>query len=182
MKIEIPAYYPLTIAGCTRHLRVAQVAPGVHIAILKLIGDPVLTEVVGKALAKLMPSDIQVLAMPDGKAQPLLHVIQRETGLPAVLARKERKSYMVDPVIDSVASSITTSKSTFYLDALDVTEIEGRRVALIDDVVSKGGTFDAMRYLLKRADAASILEMAVGTEGQERPDVIKLHHFQVYLS
>lgn len=184
--MKIPMSYRLKIEGLIRDLRVVEVVPSVSIAVLKLATDAELTELVGKALARLVPSDVEVLVMPDGKAQSLLHVIERETCLPSVLARKSRKSYMREPVLDTLATSITTrERHAFYLDADDVAKIRGRKVALLDDVVSSGGTYDAMKALLKLAGARAVVEMAVGTEGvgdEKRPGVIALTHFPVYLS
>ena len=178
--MSIPKTYPVTIAGVSRVLPVRRVPAGIHIAILKLIGDPEMTEAAGKALAKLMPPDVDIIVMPDGKAQPLLHVVQRETGLPAVICRKDVKSYMLPPIIDSTATSATTAKSVFYMDADDIVAVCGKTVAFLDDVISLGGTSDAIRRLLDKAGARGMIQMAVGTEGDERPDVISLHHFPVF--
>jgi adenine phosphoribosyltransferase len=175
-----PKTYPVTIAGVSRVLPVRRVPAGIRIAILKLACDPELTEAAGMALAKRMPPDVDIIVMPDGKAQSLLHVVQRETGLPAVLCRKEIKSYMLEPIIDSTATSATTAKSVFYMDAEDVAAVRGKNVAFLDDVISLGGTSEAIRELLKKAEARTMIEMAVGTEGDERPNVIALHHFPVY--
>lgn len=178
-----PKSYRLEIEGLVRDLRVVEVAPRVRIAVLKLATDAELTEAAGKALAKLVPKGVEVLVMPDGKAQSLLHVIERETGLPSVLARKARKSYMREPVIDTLATSITTKdRHAFYLDADDVAAIEGRNVLIIDDVVSSGGTIDAMTSLVLLAGAHDVNVMAVGTEGEPRADVIALTHFPVFLT
>lgn len=183
--MNAPQTYRLDLLGFSRDLRVVEVVSGVSIAVLKLATDAQLTEAVGKELARRLPKGVQALVMPDGKAQSLLHVIQRETGLPAVLARKQRKSYMREPVLDTLATSITTQeRHAFYLDADDAYFIKDAKVALIDDVVSSGGTFDAMKALLALAGASEIVEMAVGTEGvgdEKRPGVIALHHFPVYL-
>lgn len=176
----VPKSYPVTIAGISRVLPVRRVPAGIHIAILKLIGDPELTEATGKALAARMPPGVDVIVMPDGKAQPLLHVVQRETGLPAVICRKDIKSYMLEPIIDSTATSATTARSVFYMDADDAEAVRDKNVAFLDDVISLGGTSKAIRELLKKAKARSMIEMAVGTEGDERPDVIALHHFPVF--
>ncbi len=180
----IPKNYTVVLAGCTRTLPVVQVAPGVHISVLTLTGDAELTEATGKALAQMVPPLVDVLVMPDGKAQPLLHVIQRETGKQAVLARKSKKVYMMAPVISTPAVSITSpEKHTFHLGAEDVAKIKGKRVAIIDDVVSTGGTIRSMLALLKLAEATDVFILAVGTEGQKLPDldVKALHHFPVYL-
>ncbi len=106
--MPVPKSYRLQIADVVRQLPVFEVAPGVSIAIMNLLGDAELTEAAGKALAALVPPQTEVLVMPDGKAIALLHVIQRETGLPAVVARKRRVSYMREPVLKVSAVSITT--------------------------------------------------------------------------
>lgn len=180
---DIPKSYRIEIAGVARDLPVCQVAPGVHIGILMLIGDPELTEAAGRELAKRMPADVDVIVMPDGKAQPLLHVVQRETGLPAVLVRKEKKSYLKEPVLETPATSITTQKKhAFFLGADDASMLIGCKVAILDDVVSSGGTIKAVQALLALAGVEETVVMAVGTEGASREDVIALTHFPVYLS
>ncbi len=182
---KIPDTIMFSVPGCTRMLRVCEVAPGVSIAVLKLATDPELAELAGRELARRVPTDVGVLVMPDGKAQSLLHVMGYWTGLPCVLARKSRKSYMREPVLDTFATSITTrDKHKFYLDADDVDLVRGKNVALVDDVVSSGGTYDAMRALLLLAGAKSVVEMAVATEGvgeNRRPGVIALTHLPLYL-
>lgn len=180
---DIPKSYRIEIAGVARDLPVCQVAPGVHIGILMLIGDPDLTEAVGRELAGLMPPDVDFIVMPDGKAQPLLHVVQRETGLPAVLARKEKKSYMKEPVLETPATSITTQKKhAFFLSADDAYALRGRKVAILDDVVSSGGTIKAVQALLALCGVRETVVMAVGTEGEPRKDVIALTHFPVFIA
>ena len=181
--MSFPKSYTFGIEGHVRMLPVVEVVPGVAIAVLRIATDAELTEAVGKALARQMPTDAEVLVMPDGKAQTLLHVLQRETGLPAVLARKEKKSYMKEPVLETPAVSITTQKRhAFYLDADDVELIRGRKAVIVDDVISSGGTIKAMQALLDLAGVRETVLMAIGTEGDRRDDVIALHHFPVYLA
>ncbi len=177
-----PKTYTLSLEGLHRELPVVEVVPGVSIAVLKIATDAEFTEAAGKALFHRMPHDAEVLVMPDGKAQTLLHVLQRETGLPAVLARKERKSYMKEPVLETPAVSITTQKKhAFFLDADDVALVHGRKAVIVDDVISSGGTIKAMQALLELAGVRATVLMAIGTEGDRRDDVIALHHFPVYL-
>jgi len=184
--MNVPKTYTLSIDGLVRVLPVVAVVPGkVSIAVLQMACDSELTEHLGKKLARLVPADAEVLVMPDGKAQSLLHVVQRETCLPAVLARKDRKVYLAEPVLVTPAVSITTpGKHLFHLGADDAARIEGRKAVLLDDVVSSGGTYDAMKALLALAGAREVVEMAIGTEGvgdEKRPGVIALHHFPVFL-
>ena len=179
--MPVPKSYCLQIADVVRQLPVFEVAPGVSIAIMNLLGDAELTEAAGKARAALVPPQTEVLVMPDGKAIALLHVIQRETGLPAVVARKRRVSYMSEPVLEVSAVSITTqAEHTFFLGADDVAKLEGKDALVIDDVVSTGGTLKALDALLDKAGALVVGVMAVGTEGDARPGVIALHHFPVF--
>ncbi len=187
--MTIPETVRFAIAGCVRELPVSEVAPGVHIGILTLFGDALLTEAAGCELARLVPDDVEVIVMPDGKAQTLAHVVQRElymlrrTHVPTILARKEPKSYMEAPVLETPAVSITTQKKhAFFLGDESVRQIRGRKVLILDDVVSSGGTIKAVQVLLELAGARETVVMAVGTEGERRNDVIALAHFQVYFS
>lgn len=177
----IPSKVLVDVAGVSRDLPVRQVSPGVYLGILLLACDPELTEAAGCALAARLPSDAQVLVMPDGKAQALLHVVQRESGLPAVLVRKERKSYLVEPVLEVTATSVTTKRQhAFYLGGDDAAALRGRRVVLLDDVVSSGGTISALEELVRRCGASVACVAAVATEGALRADVVSLLHLTVY--
>lgn len=180
---NIPETYRVVIAGLVRYLPVVEAVPGVlSIAYMDLSIDADLTEVAGHALAERMPSDVELVVMPGGKALPLLYVVQLATSRHSVVAWKERKLIMREPVLDTRATSITTpTQHAFYLGANDVAKIRGRKVALLDDVVSRGGTRRAMEELLKLAGAASVITMAVCTEDEERPDVISLAHLPVFL-
>lgn len=176
-----PTSYRFEVEGVSRELRVVEVAPGVHIGILLLATDPELTEAVGKAIARLVPSETEVLVMPDGKAQALLHVVARETGLPSVLLRKERKGYLSEPVLSVRASSITTATAhSFHLDGDDAGKIAARRAVILDDVVSSGATVTAARELIEQAGGVVSAILAVGTEGEARSNVIALHHFPIF--
>ena len=176
-----PKDYRIKIAGIARAFPVVEVAPGVRIAVVNLLGDHELAEAAGEALAELVPPTTEVLVMPEGKALALLHVIQRETGLPAVVPRKRKTSYMPEPVLDMDAVSITTrSPHTFFIGADDVAKLKGKDVALVDDIVSSGGTQKAVEALLDKAGAIVVGTLAIGTEGAERDDVIRLHHFPVF--
>jgi adenine phosphoribosyltransferase len=177
----IPRTVQVQIAGITKDLDVHEVDPGVHLGILHLACDPDLTEAAGRALAAKMPADVDILVMPDGKAQGLLHVVQRESRRPAVLARKERKSYLVEPILEVTATSVTTARRhSFYLGANDAARLRGKTVAILDDVVSTGGTVRAIEQLLGHCGIKKSYILAVGTEGDPRADVIALTHFEVF--
>lgn len=177
----IPKTVHIEVAGIPRDLTVREVAPGVHLGILLLACDPELTEAAGKALADEIPEDVDILVMPDGKAQGLLHVVQREAWLPAILIRKERKSYLVEPVLEVTTTSVTTTRRhAFYLGADDAATLQGKTVAILDDVMSTGGTIHAIKELLHAAGAVKTYILVVANEGQPRKDIIALANLEVF--
>lgn len=170
------------LSTIVRTLPLREVAPGLRVALFNPLGDPGLIEAAGMALADRMPPEVEVLVMPEGKALALLHVVQREAGRDGVVVRKERKSYMREPVFETSAESITTRrKHVFYLDADDAEKLRGRKVAFLDDVVSQRGTLDATIDLLTQAGAELVAILAVCTEGPTpHEDVIALAHLPLF--
>jgi adenine phosphoribosyltransferase len=164
----------IQIGNVGRHLPKYEVSPGVTIAVFNLLGDWELTEACGKELAKLVPFGTEALVMPDGKAQALLHVLGRETKLPTFVARKETKSYMGDTISVSYESITTHRTQTLHIGSVFAPFLAGRSVAIVDDVVSTGGTLIAMTELLKLVGAKHTSTLAVFTEGQARADVLSL--------
>lgn len=173
--------HTVTVGSVTRELPVREVAPGVRVALFNPLGDWELNEAIGAELAKLVPEGMEVLVMPDGKAQALLHVLGRMTKLPTVVARKEHKPYMAAPVLKVSVKSITTNKEqALFLGADDAALLKGKKVAVVDDVVSTGGTLLAMQKLLAEAGAELVAVMAAFTEGIPRSDVIALGHLPLF--
>ncbi len=173
--------HTINIGGVKRDLPIREVAPGVCVALFNPLGDWELVEAAGQALAERLPEEAEMLVMPDGKAQALLHVMGRVSGRPTVVARKEQKAYMAQPILSASAMSITTQhKQWLHLGADDVARLQGKKVVMVDDVVSTGSTLEAMKMLLSQAGAELIGIMAVFTEGQERSDVITLGHLPLY--
>lgn len=171
----------ITVGPVFRHLPIRDVAPGVRVALFNPLGDWELNEAIGLALAAKIPPRTDALVMPDGKAQALLHVLGRLSGLPTVIARKEHKPYMAEPVHSVRVKSITTAKEqTLFLGADDAEKLRGKRVAFVDDVISTGGSLDATKQLLQEIGAELVAVLAAFTEGLERPDVIALGHLPLF--
>jgi adenine phosphoribosyltransferase len=173
--------HQISIGNVTRELPVREVAPGVRVALFSPLGDWELTEAAGIELAKRIPAGTEVLVMPDGKAQALLHVLGRVSHLPTIVARKEKKAYMAEPVLTVAVRSITTQREQrLYIGADDTARLTGMKVVMVDDVISTGGTLLAMCELLVEAGAELIGVMAVLTEGEPRSDVIALDHLPLF--
>lgn len=173
--------HEVSIGSLVLHLPIRQVAPTVKVALFNPLGDWRVNEAAGEELVSLMPEGVEILVMPDGKAQALLHVLGRKTRLPTVVARKEQKPYMGDCVSVEVKSITTQKVQHLFLSEADARLLRGRRVALVDDVVSTGATLTAMKQLLEQVGAIYVCTLAVFTEGpDERPDVLALGNLPLF--
>jgi adenine phosphoribosyltransferase len=173
--------HTVTVGTASRELPIIEVAPGVSVALLNLLGETELTEEAGRLLAELLPPEVDVLVTPEVKAVPLAHVISRITGKPYIVARKTEKPYMSAPVTREVLSITTGKPQLLVIDGFDVAKIKGHNVAIIDDVVSTGGTLRSLGALITEIGGKVAATLAVFTEGDERPDVIALGHLPLYL-
>lgn len=177
--------YPVEIAGIRRALPLFEVAPGVQIAVLNILGDTELVQACARALAEKLNSETyDVLVTAEAKSIPLIHALSVETNKPYVVLRKHYKPYM-GVALSAETLSITTGKpQMLYLDEKDHELIRGKRVALLDDVISTGSTQKGMRKVVEKAGAEVTVEAAIFTEGD--PDkwkhVISLGHLPVFTS
>ena len=153
---------------------------GVSVALLNLLGDPALVEAAARELGEALPDDVEAFVTPEVKSVPLAHALSRNTGLPYVVIRKTEKPYMVDAIKRTVRSITTGRPQDLVLDGGDVTRLRGKRVAIVDDVVSTGGTLHGLVELLEEVGATVAATMVVFTEGDPRDDVISLGHLPLY--
>lgn len=163
-----------------RELPIVQVGPNVAVALLNLLGDTELTEAAAEALARKLPPGVEVLVTPEVKAVPLAHALSRITGIPYVVARKTEKPYMINPVSRQVLSITTGKPQLLVLDGADVPLIRGRKVAIVDDVVSTGSTLKGLRELIEDVGGEVVAVLAVFTEGTPRQDVVALGHLPLF--
>ncbi len=170
----------MDVGGVTRELPVVEVAPGVSVALFNMLGDAEVTESAGKALARRLPADVDVLVTPEVKALGLAHVIARESGKPYIVIRKTQKPYMVQPVAREVISITTGKPQLLVMDGHDVEKVRGRKVAIVDDVVSSGGTLASLEEIIAEVGGTVTAVLAVFTEGAERPEVIALGHLPLF--
>lgn len=173
--------HEVLIGAVRRALPIREVAPGIRVALFSILGDWEVTEAAGVELARRIPAGTDALLMPDGKAQALLHVMGREAKKLTIVARKEKKPYLAEPVVEVSVKSITTSREQrLVLGADDAMRLRGCKVVMVDDVISTGGTLDAVRKLLEQTGAELHGVMTIFTEGDRRPDVISLGHLPLF--
>jgi adenine phosphoribosyltransferase len=177
-------FYTVNIAGVQRDLRLMEVAPGVKIAVLNILGDTDLVQASAKALALKLPKDADYLVTAEAKSIPLVYALSVESKLPYVVLRKSHKPYMGDALSAETLSITTNKPQTLYLDEKDRDAIKGKKVVLIDDVISTGSTLQGMRLIMQKAGADVIAEAAIFTEGDRAKwnNVIALGHLPVFTS
>ncbi len=174
--------YKMTIAGLERHLPICPVNDKLSIGAFVIFGDPELTTAAAKALLEKAP-EYDYLITAEAKGIPLTHEMARLAGNQKYfLARKTPKLYM-SGVMEVKVHSITTEKvQTLYLDAADAELMRGKRILLVDDVISTGESLYALEQLVKQAGGVICGRMAVLAEGdaQGREDLIYLEKLPLF--
>lgn len=169
--------FKVNIKGMEAELPVLPLPSGINIAFFNLHGNQVLTEHCGKELAKLM-AGCEVLITAESKGLQLTHVTARELGMPFyAVARKSKKLYMQDGIDVAYGSSITTGKEQrLYLSKHDMELIKGKKVGIVDDVVSTGASLLGLEDLVIKAGGEIYKKGFVLAEGDaaNRPDVVYL--------
>lgn len=175
--------YAVEIAGVKRQLPLFEVAPGLRIAVLNILGDSELVAASARALAeRLAEVDFEVLVTAEAKSIPLICALTEQTDKPYVVLRKTYKLYMGE-ALEAETLSITTGKpQQLFLDEKDRELLKGKRVALIDDVISTGSTLKGMRKLVETAGGEVACEAAIFTEGDEDDwnHIIALGHLPLF--
>lgn len=173
--------YTLHVAGLTRELTICKVNDHMDIAAFIMLGDAELTEASAGELLKKCP-EFDVLLTAEAKGIPLAHEMSRQSGKPYVCARKGVKLYMKDPVVVEDQSITTAGKQKLVVDRKDLDKMSGRRVLVVDDVISTGGSLKALDELAKMTDCTVVGQAAVLAEGDaaERDDIIFLEALPLF--
>jgi adenine/guanine phosphoribosyltransferase-like PRPP-binding protein len=177
--------YTVDVAGVTRELPLFEVAPGVRIAILNILGDTELVRAAAGALSDRIDAlDADVLVTAETKSIPLVHELSTRLDVPYVVLRKQYRPYMGDALAVETHSITTGAPQTLYLDEKDRGLLDGNRVVLVDDVISTGSTLEGMRKVVEEAGGTTVAETAVFTEGDKAKwsDVIAVGHLPVFTS
>lgn len=177
------ATYSVEIAGLKRDLRLFQIAPGLRIAILNILGDTELVQASARALAeKLQSVEYDILVTAEAKSIPLAYALSVETQKPYIVLRKAYKPYMGDAIQAETLSITTGQPQTLILDEKDKLLVDGKKVIIIDDVISTGSTLQGMRMILDKAGAKVVAEAAIMTEGEKSQwlHIIALGHLPLF--
>ena len=175
-------YHTMEIAGLKRQLPICKVTDDLYIGAFVIFGDVELTEHCAAALWKRAPA-YDYLITAEAKGIPLIHEMARQSGQNKyILARKAPKLYM-NNVLDVSVHSITTAKEQhLYLDGDDAALMKGKRILIVDDVISTGESLMALEKLVEAAGGNICGRMAILAEGdaQTRDDIIYLEKLPVF--
>jgi len=175
-------FYEIEIGGITRRLPLCKLNEELNIGAFVIFGDVELTEVSARELLKVVPEyDIMITA--ESKGIPLVHEMARQSGENTyLLARKMPKLYMKNCIGVEVTSITTAKKQMLYLDESDLNAIKGKRVLIVDDVVSTGESMAALESLVKQAGGMVAGRAAILAEGDaaKRDDVVYLAYLPLF--
>lgn len=173
--------YNLEIAGLTRQLPIIPVNEKLSIASFVILGDTELVVRVAPELVKKLPP-FDVLVTPEAKGIPLAFEVSRLLGIRYIVARKSIKAYMSDPIMEEVNSITTQKPQIVCLDGKDIEQIKGRRVAVVDDVISTGESVNAVARLIEKAGGQVVAKASILAEGDaaQNPDIIYLQKLPTF--
>lgn len=171
----------MTIAGLERKLPICALNDKLSIAGFVIFGDVELTVACAKELVKRIPEH-DVIITAESKGIPLAYEMARQMNETYLLARKGLKAYMVDPVKVEVNSITTAKTQTLYIDEKDAEAMRGKRVVIIDDVISTGESLKALESLVESVGGNIVGKMAILAEGdaQDRDDIIYLEKLPLF--
>ena len=176
--------YSMTVAGLQRELPICKVADDLYIGAFICFGDAELTVACARDLLKLVENEeYDYLFTAEAKSIPLIHEMARQSGAKKYfIARKGPKAYMPDPIHVEDRSITTAGVQKLYLGRDDADMICGKRIVLMDDVISTGGSLHAMEELVKLAGGIVVDRIAVLAEGdaQQRTDIQSLAPLPVF--
>lgn len=174
--------YEIQVAGLKRQLPLCPLTDSLIIAAFVIFGDVELTCACAAELLKKAPA-FDYMVAPEAKAIPLIHEMARQSGRNEYfLVRKKKKAYM-NGVFEAVDRSITTEgEQKLYMDGADAAKMKGKRILILDDVISTGGSLKAVESLVEQAGGIVAGRMAILAEGDaaDRKDIIFLEKLPLF--
>ena len=175
-------YYRIKVAGLERDLPICPVSDKLDIAGFVIFGDVELTEACAAALLPKLP-EYDYLITAEAKGIPLIHELARQHGDKRhFVARKGLKVYMQEPISVTVHSITTLKEQTLYLDGEDAKLMRGKKILIVDDVISTGESLKALEKLVESAGGIICGRAAILAEGDaaDRDDLIYLEKLPLF--
>ena len=176
--------YPITVAGLQRDLPICKVTDDLYIGAFICFGDAELTVACAREMLRLVDQDsYDYMLTAEAKSIPLIHEMARQSGAKKYfIARKGPKVYMPDPISVEDKSITTAAQQKLFLGSDDAALIRGKKILLVDDVISTGESLRAMEELVNEAGGIIVGKMAVLAEGgaADRKDILFLEKLPVF--
>lgn len=175
-------FYRMKVAGLERDLPICPVTEDLYIAGFVIFGDQELTVACAAELLKKAP-EYDYIITAEAKGIPLAHEMARQAGdAKYFLARKAPKLYMTGVFESSVRSITTAKEQTLYLDTADAALMNGKRILIVDDVISTGESLNALETLVEKAGGIICGRMAILAEGDaiDREDLVYLEELPLF--
>jgi len=169
-------YHKINVAGVERDLPIVPISDKLSIAAFVIFGDTEIVEPCAKALAERLPK-VDYLITAEAKSIPLIYEMAKVLKMPRyIIARKSVKGYMAHPIVTKVNSITTKNDQILCLDDEDVKRINGKKIAIVDDVISTGASLAALEQLIKEAGGEIAARASILSEGDAngRDDLIVL--------
>lgn len=165
-------YYRVNIAGLERDLLRCPISDKLDIAAFILFGDVEVTVHSAEKLLEKLP-EFDFIVTPEAKSIPLAYEMSRQSGKKYFVVRKKAKLYMKDPVSVNVRSITTDAEQVLILDGVEGEQMRGKRVVILDDVISTGESLKAVEAICAKFEADVVAKAAVLAEGDaaERSDI-----------
>lgn len=174
--------YELNVCGIKRNLPIIKISDNLAIASFVILGDTELIVNAAPEIAKKLP-EVDILITAEAKGIPLVYEISKLLNMKEyVIARKSIKPYMHNPITDEVVSITTQKEQTLCLDGSDAQKIKGKRVAIIDDVISTGESLSAIERIVEKAGGIITAKASILAEGDaaDRTDIIFLEKLPLF--
>lgn len=179
--IDMNKYHKMKIAGLDRDLIICPVNDKLDIAGFIMFSDVELTVACASELLKKAP-EFDCIVTAECKGIPLAYEMSRQSGKKYFVARKGAKLYMKDPIKVDVKSITTVNVQSLYLDKSEADQMAGKRILVVDDVISTGESLKALETLLNATEGTVVAKMAVLAEGDaaDRTDIIFLEKLPLF--
>ena len=173
--------YTLKVAGLTRELPICKASDKMSIAAFVMFNDVELTVACARDLLAKVP-EFDVIVTAEAKGIPLAYEMARQSGKPYIPARKGAKLYMEEPIIVEDRSITTEAQQRLVIDKKDLVSMDNKRILIVDDVISTGGSLHALETLVGYSKGTVVGRAAVLAEGDaaQRTDIIFLEELPLF--
>ena len=173
-------YFDINIAGCDRKLPICALNEKISIAAFVMFGDVEITEKSAEMLLQKSP-EFDVILTAEAKSIPLAYEMSKQSGKQYVVARKDIKVYVINPLTVDVKTITTRKNQQLHLSQENVETLKGKRVLIVDDVISTGKSLIALEKLCELSQATVVAKCAVLAEGDavNRDDIIYLEKLPI---